>query len=97
MASVPHTTKTVETRNIDEGKGVKVHTVDYRCPPGQEVRTETVQVVHEVHSDGSDGGAATGAVAGAAEAVAKTIQSAKEYLSGNATNSHQQGNQLTDR
>ncbi|KAK9097322.1 hypothetical protein Sjap_022819 [Stephania japonica] len=90
--------QTVETRNIDGGKEVKVHTVDYRCPPGQEVRTETVQVVHEVHSDGSGGGAATDAVAGAAEAVAKTIQSAKEYLSGsNATNIHQQGNQLTDR
>ncbi|KAM1773768.1 hypothetical protein ACFX12_043227 [Malus domestica] len=86
----------VEFCNMDASKGsmaktkeeIRVETVDYRSPAGEdkEAKKEDVEVVHEIR----DGGAKSEGVhpfAGAAAAVANTIQSAKDAISGNAKES----------
>ena len=67
---------------------IKVETVDYRSPAGEnkEAKKEDVEVVHEIR----DGGAKSEGVhpfAGAAAAVANSIQSAKDAISGGAKES----------
>ncbi|KAK7309185.1 hypothetical protein RJT34_05718 [Clitoria ternatea] len=56
----------------------KVETVDHRSSAGQSTQEErNVQVVHQPHSTKTSGGV----LAGAAAAVATTLQSAKEAIS----------------
>ena len=67
---------------------IRVETVDYRSPAGEdkEAKKEDVEVVHEIR----DGGAKSEGVhpfAGAAAAVANSIQSAKDAISGGAKES----------
>lgn len=61
---------------------VKVETVDHRSPPGndQTPKGEKVQVIHEYQEDGGAGGSV---LASASAALARTLHSAKDAISGN--------------
>ncbi|CAN6682205.1 unnamed protein product [Malus baccata var. baccata] len=71
----------------ETNEDIKVQTVDYRSPAGEDKEAkEDDEVVHEIR----DGGAKSEGVhpfAGAAAAVANTIQSAKDAISGGAKTS----------
>lgn len=55
----------------------KVETVDCRSSAGQGQQEKNVQVIHQPHSTKTSGGV----LAGAAAAVATTLQSAKDAIS----------------
>ncbi|CAJ1929473.1 unnamed protein product [Sphenostylis stenocarpa] len=54
----------------------KVETVDYRSSAGQGQEERNVQVIHQPHSTNTSGGV----LAGAAAAVASTLQSAQNKI-----------------
>ena len=73
----------VERRNA-QGQGQvekRVETVDYRSSVGQGLEKRNVQVVHVPHSSSENFATSGGVLAGAAAAVANTLQSAKEAIS----------------
>ncbi|KAL0536532.1 hypothetical protein IC582_025481 [Cucumis melo] len=75
--------KEVERRNA-QGQGQvekRVETVDYRSSVGQGLEKRNVQVVHVPHSSSENFATSGGVLAGAAAAVANTLQSAKEAIS----------------
>ncbi|KAG7035166.1 hypothetical protein SDJN02_01961, partial [Cucurbita argyrosperma subsp. argyrosperma] len=75
-------TKEVERRNAQgELMEKKVETVEYRSSAGQGLEKKNVQVVHQVHSTPQNFATSGGVLAGAAAAVANTLQSAKEAIS----------------
>lgn len=57
----------------------KVETVDYRSSAGQGQEERNVQVIHQPHSTTT--ATSGGVFAGAAAAVASTLQSAKDAIS----------------
>ncbi|XP_050935390.1 uncharacterized protein LOC103501120 isoform X2 [Cucumis melo] len=75
--------KALERRNA-QGQGQvekRVETVDYRSSVGQGLEKRNVQVVHVPHSSSENFATSGGVLAGAAAAVANTLQSAKEAIS----------------
>jgi len=66
-----------EIVNAQNGMEKKVETVDYRSSAGQRQEERNVQVIHQPHSTNTSGGV----LAGAAAAVASTLQSAKDAIS----------------
>ncbi|XP_058080921.1 uncharacterized protein LOC131229077 [Magnolia sinica] len=81
-------TKSNETRKADGEKETRVQAVDYHSSAvqGQMERQRDVEVIHQLHpSDGNSGQG--GALAGATAAVVNSIQSAKDAISGNASES----------
>ncbi|TKY70613.1 hypothetical protein E2542_SST06904 [Spatholobus suberectus] len=65
-----------EIVNAQNSMEKKVATVDYRSSAGQGQEERNVQVIHQPHSNTSGG-----VLAGAAAAVATTLQSAKDAIS----------------
>ncbi|XP_027360208.1 uncharacterized protein LOC113868638 [Abrus precatorius] len=65
-----------ETLNAQNPAERKVETVDYRSSAGQGQAERNVQVIHQPRSTTSGG-----VLAGAAAAVASTLQSAKDAIS----------------
>ncbi|GMY11822.1 hypothetical protein FCV25MIE_07061 [Fagus crenata] len=59
----------------------RVDTVDYRSLAGQGQEQRSVQVIHQPHSS-ENSTTSGGVLAGAAAAVATTLQSAKDAVSG---------------
>ncbi|XP_031737171.1 uncharacterized protein LOC105434696 [Cucumis sativus] len=73
--------KEVERRNAQGQVEKRVETVDYRSSVGQGLEKRNVQVVHLPHSSTENFATSGGVLAGAAAAVANTLQSAKEAIS----------------
>jgi len=65
-----------ESVNAQNSMERKVETVDYRSSAGQGQEERNVQVIHQPQSNTSGG-----VLAGAAAAVASTLQSAKDAIS----------------
>ncbi|XP_004511887.1 uncharacterized protein [Cicer arietinum] len=65
-----------DAMNVRSSIERKVETVDYRSSAGQGKEERNVQVVHQPHSKTSGG-----VLTGAADAVASTLQSAKDAIS----------------
>ncbi|KAK9285984.1 hypothetical protein L1049_025187 [Liquidambar formosana] len=70
-----------ETVNAQGAVETKVDTIDYRSSAGQGQEQRNVQVIHQSHPTAGDSAASGGVLAGAAAAVASTLQSAKEAIS----------------
>lgn len=72
-----------QKETVKDGKSVtekRVETVDFRSSAGEgHDEVKKVDVVHQVHSSNSN--TSGGVLAGAAAAVASTLQSAKDALS----------------
>lgn len=67
----------------DVVKETRVETVDFQSQAGQGgAKKEPVQVVHQHHPSSATGGSTGGVVSSAASAVARSIESAKEMLTG---------------
>ncbi|XP_058772818.1 uncharacterized protein LOC131646901 [Vicia villosa] len=64
------------TLNVRSSIEKKVETVDHQSSAGQGQEERKVQVIHEPHSKTSGG-----VLTGAADAVASTLQSAKDAIS----------------
>lgn len=70
-----------ETVNAHSGSmETKVDTVDYRSSAGQAQEERHVQIIHQPHST-TNTNTSGGVLAGAAAAVASTLQSAKDAIS----------------
>ncbi|XP_028764148.1 uncharacterized protein LOC114722308 [Neltuma alba] len=68
---------------VDETSETKrVETVEYRSSAGQGLQERKVEVIHKPHfSEASKSNTSGGVLAGAAAAVASTLQSAQDALS----------------
>uniref|UniRef100_A0A7N0ZU95 Uncharacterized protein n=1 Tax=Kalanchoe fedtschenkoi TaxID=63787 RepID=A0A7N0ZU95_KALFE len=71
-----------EFRNNESGATeIKVETVDYRSPPGenQQPRKENVEIIHQIQDEGGPGviGKGVAAVAHAVESAKKTVVGTK--------------------
>ncbi|XP_038902745.1 uncharacterized protein LOC120089373 [Benincasa hispida] len=75
--------KEVELRNAQGQMEKRVETVDYRSSAGQGLEKRNVQVIHQSHPPAENFATSGGVLAGAAAAVANTLQSAKEAISRN--------------
>ncbi|KAA8531657.1 hypothetical protein F0562_006626 [Nyssa sinensis] len=75
-----------ESRNAQGQMERRVETVDYQSSVGQLQEQRPVQVVHHLHSPEADSRTSGGILAGAAAAVATTLEAAKEAISGDNTN-----------
>ncbi|XP_028055922.1 uncharacterized protein LOC114260058 isoform X2 [Camellia sinensis] len=86
MAHINESREATEKMNIQGGDHGErtVNTVDYRTSAGQAQEQEPVQVVHQSHlpTTTTNSNTSGGILVGAANAVASTLQSAKEAISG---------------
>lgn len=71
----------IERRNAQSQIEKRVETVDFRSSEGQGLEKRNVQVIHQPHSSSENFATSGGVLAGAAAAVANTLQSAKEAIS----------------
>ncbi|CAK9152714.1 unnamed protein product [Ilex paraguariensis] len=84
MASNFNTTPNKRTQALNaQGQMERmVDTVDNRSSVGQGQEQKPVQVIHQSHSAKEDSGTGSGVLASATAAVASTLQSAREAVSG---------------